>query len=271
MWNWTIQALEHKPVTQGLVREILLSEVPDPLHRWVRVVCDGWPLTVIEVRPENPDDQSKFIQVEDLDKWCAPGWFADFPRRSSPESRSGRLSLDETSSRLADFRAYFVNGLQRGLEQQVLKPARVELALQGWHPLQIGDSSQGVLATPLDLKLPPQQQAPAGMCAGGLAEPERTKQPGPVTRSDALLSKYRSAVKRAILIQLTQNPRATDSEICRGLDADGSVELPEGWRVRPQDRLFFDAYSDAGRKHNVETAISKVRQDLRKKGLLGSR
>jgi hypothetical protein len=155
------------------------------------------------------------------------------------------------------------------LEQQVLKPARVELALQGWHPLQIGDSSQGVLATPLDLKLQPQQQAPAGMCAGGLAEPERTKQPGPVTRSDALLSKYRSAVKRAILIQLTQNPRATDSEICRGLDADGSVELPEGWRVRPQDRLFFDAYSDAGRKHNRRNCHKQSETRLAKERVAG--
>lgn len=42
----------------------------------------------------------------------------------------------------------------------------------------------------------------------------------------APLSKYRSPLKRGILMQLTLNSRATDHDICRGLDADGGVELP---------------------------------------------
>lgn len=89
---------------------------------------------------------------------------------------------------------------------------------------------------------------------------------GAVTR--ALLSSYRSEIKRAILTQLALNPKATDGEICRGLDADGSVELPSGWKSKVSDRGFFDAYSDAVRRHKIEVTISKVRKDLRKQGLL---
>lgn len=79
---------------------------------------------------------------------------------------------------------------------------------------------------------------------------------------------YRSDIKRAILVQLTKQPRATDAEICRGLDADGAVELPEDWKSRPDVRMFFEAYSDHRTRHRAEVAISKVRKDMRKRGLL---
>jgi hypothetical protein len=87
----------------------------------------------------------------------------------------------------------------------------------------------------------------------------------------SLLSKYRSGLKRGILIQLTKNPRATDVEICRALDADGSIDLPESWKGRKDDRSFVDAYLSASLKRRVEVAISKVRADLRKEGLLAPR
>jgi len=89
--------------------------------------------------------------------------------------------------------------------------------------------------------------------------------------SGALLSKYRSELKRSILIQLTQDPNATDNEICRGLDADGAVELPLSWKSKSGDRLFADAYADRNRRRRIEVTISKIRSDLRKQGLLGPR
>lgn len=91
------------------------------------------------------------------------------------------------------------------------------------------------------------------------------------TKSGALLSEYRSELKRSILMQLTRKPNATDLEICRGLDAEGAVELPSSWKVRPGDRLFAEAYSNPHKKRRVEVAISKVRADLRKRGLLERR
>ena len=90
-------------------------------------------------------------------------------------------------------------------------------------------------------------------------------------KSGAPLSKYRSEVKRAILMQISQNPKATDLEICRGLDADGAVELPPSWKPRAGDRLFAGAYSHPGTKRRVEIAISKIRADLRNNGLLDRR
>ncbi|MBZ5562608.1 MAG: hypothetical protein LAP13_09310 [Acidobacteriia bacterium] len=87
-----------------------------------------------------------------------------------------------------------------------------------------------------------------------------------------LLKKYRSEVKRAILIQLTKNPDATDIEICRGLDADGAVEMPDDWvKTRAGDRLWKNAYRDRKLQHKIETTISKVRSDLRTIGLLSRR
>ena len=47
------------------------------------------------------------------------------------------------------------------------------------------------------------------------------------TASQPLLLKYRSPVKRGILTELIRYRRAKDLEICRGLDADGAVELPD--------------------------------------------
>jgi|HubBroStandDraft_4_1064222.scaffolds.fasta_scaffold06723_7 hypothetical protein len=83
-----------------------------------------------------------------------------------------------------------------------------------------------------------------------------------------LLLKYRSGIKSAILLALTKNPRATDAEVCRLLDADGGEELPIGWRKRREDRSFFDAYTEASTRRKIEIAISKIRRDLRDRGLL---
>lgn len=83
-----------------------------------------------------------------------------------------------------------------------------------------------------------------------------------------LLLKYRSGIKSAILLALTKNPRATDAEVCRLLDADGGEELPIGWRKRREDRSFFDAYTEPPTKRKIEIVISKIRRDLRDRGLL---
>jgi hypothetical protein len=82
---------------------------------------------------------------------------------------------------------------------------------------------------------------------------------------------YRSAVKRFIAFHLSQNPDATDHAICRALDADGGLDLPKGWKNKPQDRRFVDAYLDDGRRNKVEVTISKVRRDLRKLRVLPAR
>jgi len=88
------------------------------------------------------------------------------------------------------------------------------------------------------------------------------------TSGSPLLRRYRSEIKRAVLIELSRNPYATDLEVCRALDANGAVELPEGWKRKPEDRLFEAAYRDSRRRNKIESLISKVRADLSSKGLL---
>ncbi len=84
----------------------------------------------------------------------------------------------------------------------------------------------------------------------------------------ALMLKYRSGIKRAILGALTKNPTATDAEVCRSLDAEGGENLPLGWKIRKEDRSFFAAYAIPSTKRKIEIAISKIRRDLRDRGLL---
>jgi len=103
-----------------------------------------------------------------------------------------------------------------------------------------------------------------------IAERNRSTRSG-AQRSGAPMSEYRSELKRGILMQLIKKPNATDLEISRGLDADGTVELPASWKIHPGDRLFAEAYSNPATRRKVEIAISKVRVDLRKRGLLDRR
>lgn len=79
---------------------------------------------------------------------------------------------------------------------------------------------------------------------------------------------YRSREKRAIFAELTKNPNATDLEVCRALDEDG-FELPDSLKSGG-NRLFDIAYKGNG-KHRLEIIISKVRTDMREKGLMTPR
>src|SRR5208282_1617167 len=51
----------------------------------------------------------------------------------------------------------------------------------------------------------------------------------------ALLAKYRSGVKKGILLQLVKDHDADGLKIVRGLDEDGVGELPQGWKKSPKD------------------------------------
>ena len=84
----------------------------------------------------------------------------------------------------------------------------------------------------------------------------------------ALLAKYRSGVKKGILLQLVKDHDAGGLKIVRGLDEDGVGELPKGWKKSPEDSSFEDAYNDDSLKEKIDIEISKVRADMRKEGIL---
>jgi hypothetical protein len=90
---------------------------------------------------------------------------------------------------------------------------------------------------------------------------------GPKPKPTATLD-YRSELKRAVSLVWVINPRATDLDICRRLDADGGVDLPSALNNGGRDRLFVSAYKDPLRRHRLEVTFSRVRKDMRDKGLL---
>ena len=79
---------------------------------------------------------------------------------------------------------------------------------------------------------------------------------------------YRSELKNVIALNFAKNPTASDLDICRALDSDGAVELPASWQTG-ENRLFERAYKNPQTRRKVEITISKVRNQMRKEGLLG--
>ena len=91
----------------------------------------------------------------------------------------------------------------------------------------------------------------------------RHPQPG----KKGLLQKYRSSIKKVIAFRLSQDPDANDQQLCRWIDAEGAVELPPKWNKKG-DRSFATAYKDKTIRRSIESMFSKVRADMRRRGLL---
>jgi hypothetical protein len=78
---------------------------------------------------------------------------------------------------------------------------------------------------------------------------------------------YRSPLKRGIQLALIRNPHGTDLELCAWLDEDAPVDLPKNLNSNGS-RSFVDAYKRKASKNLLASAISKVRRDMRRSGLL---
>jgi hypothetical protein len=82
---------------------------------------------------------------------------------------------------------------------------------------------------------------------------------------------YRSELKQAILMVLSQHPDADNLQVCRYLDDEGRVEVPAKWRTGGDQRNPFRSFElvlQGPDRHKIEAAITKVRNDMRKCGLL---
>jgi hypothetical protein len=230
------QALEVAPVEWAKSHlKLLIGRQAYDVRLWIRRVCDkqgSWPLGTLE----------GFEEAVVWKAWRAPRLIHMHPAGNTPYDDAFMWAWEDE---------------QRSLELLENRSRRFVQFLEIHLDKIAGDAHVRQV----------QHKAPT------LSDADR-KPVAPANRgatSGALLSKYRSELKRAVLIQLTQNPRATDNEICRGLDADGSVELPSSWRANRGDRSFTKAYLDAGLRRRIEITISKVRADLRERGLLDPR
>jgi len=106
-------------------------------------------------------------------------------------------------------------------------------------------------------------------------EPQATQNKPPVSGSGKVAAqipvpqqlKYASPLKKAVGWVLTLDHHASDLAICRHFDENGSVELPKSW-TSGENRSFELAYKDPQHRRKIEKLISKVRTDMRRKGLL---
>jgi hypothetical protein len=91
-------------------------------------------------------------------------------------------------------------------------------------------------------------------------------QPRPLTTRNL---NYRSLLKRAVLVRLTQKPDATNRGLCDWLDDEGAelAALPPNL-AKNGNRSFADAYLDDDLRRHLESSFSKVRKDMREAGLL---
>lgn len=189
---------------------------------WVKQVCDK----------QNPhlaeEDFADWIQWK---AWRAPRFVHMQPSGNThydPETAWDREDESRTKTLLEGLSGLFVEFLEIGLDNAA-GDAHVELA------------QKGVPQTSSHLE-------PAT-----LTEAKRVLRP---------LRRYRSELKRAIATALVKTPNASDLELCRSIDEDGTAELDD------KDRTLVGGYKDPKRKPKLETIISKVRRDMRNEGLL---
>jgi len=200
-------------------------------------------------------------------EWRAPKLIHMRPAGNSPYASAmawAREDEHRTQDLLNNRSHRFIQFLDIYLDE-IAGDAHVALAQHGWQTQPEGSNATSKVEahdTPID-------EGPNVKRIESEHVPQtKDVKSGGGRRGGFLLSKYRSGIKRAILIELTKNPGASDLEVCRGLDADGSIDLPKTWQAEKKDRSFVAAYSNRLSRRRVEIVISKVRTDLRKRGLL---
>ncbi len=183
-----------------------------------------------------------YLGCDEYDSWCAPTWVEKSRELTNdPANLDERITPERTEKLFRYWRRKFDMLLDHGLEQAE-HTTRVNLALQ-----RAPRAATNQVWTPdIESTIP--------------AEGRKL-----LVRAGA--RKYRSPLKRAIRLRLTQQPNATDRRVCGWLDDEGAEEVPTAW-VKNGDRTFLTVYEDPSRKHKIESMINKVRGDMRSQGLL---
>ena len=219
------------------------------VERWIKDVCDEQPVPALDVI------DSQFQEIAFWKQWRAPRFIYMRPAGNALYDRASvwnRENERRTQELLTARARRFIDFLLMGLDRMA-GSAHLEIAQdEGYSSMQ-------------------EEVAAKMNSTESRVGSQRPQEPELVRPRDSVLLKYNSELKRAILMQLLANRTASDIDVCRGLDAAGTVELPTNWRVRPGDRLFSAAYKNPKIKRKMEIIISKVRTDLRGIGLVSPR
>jgi len=244
MANW--DALDSHPADWAKRHSVLMVKnlIVNAGH-WIKHACDFQQL------PEPDLIRDDFDEIVHWRKWRAPKLLYMQPAGNAPYDPTTAWSREDearTNELLAARSKRFFEFLDLSLENMA-GAAHVAAAQSKRYQGQV-QQQRGVPPPP------PQENEPPSVET--IAAPPR-------------VPNYRSSLKRSILLQFLRNPRASDLEVCDGLDEDGTVELPADWKVRADERLFSQAYKRPMTRRKVEIAISKVRVDLRNKGIIPPR
>jgi hypothetical protein len=148
--------------------------------------------------------------------------------------------------------------------EQVIAELETELLLQQYHASGSDPSARAAIEGDLAKRgtslrkpdLTPQHQPPI--------ESLQTFTPSGPNKPNL---NYRSPVKNAVAFRLAQEHNATNRELCDWLDEEGMAELPQTL-AKNGNRLFKAAYLDPDLKPALESLFSKVRNDMRARGLI---
>lgn len=234
--NW--DALQSHPVRWAHHHSKLMIRGQEPsIEHWIKHACDDQTLPAPDLI------SSEFEEIIHWTKWRAPKLIYMQPAGNAPYDPKTVWSREDearTKELLTARSKRFLEFLDLCLEK-----------MAGTAHVIVAQDTRYAERTPMKQR----------------AEPKS----GPAVSSDvsaARVPRYRSSLKRGILLQFLHNPAASDLEVCNGLDEDGSVELPDDWKMRADDRLFSKAYGRPMTRRKVEILISKVRVDLRNARLL---
>jgi hypothetical protein len=246
--NWT--SLNTHPVAWAKSHlDLLIADLPVVIERWIKETCDT------QAIPEPELISSNFDEIVFWRTWRAPKLIYMQPAGNGryDAARAWEREDEPRTKELLSARSErFSQFLGISLEQ-IAGTAHVSVAQDNrYTELLANFSSQG------------------NRVQNRSDTPKANNRTPPIEIS-ALLPKYQSPIKRAILMQFLANPIASDLDICRGLDATDDVDLPEDWRAHDSDRLFMGAYRNPMLRPRIEVTISKIRGELRKRGLISQR
>jgi len=201
---------------------------------WLRQACDGSLLDFDRYESGRPEP------------WCAPTWVGQSRDWTNDPAKLDERSTPElTEKLLRTKRRIFNSSLDYGLEKAE-HAARISLAKKPAPSAANNQRHASVeLSTKAGARMPPNQKATT---KGALNYP-------------------RSPFSQAIVLCLTRKPTATDKDLCNSIDEEGTCELSEKW-AKNGNRSFVSAYLDPVCRPKIQSAISKVRKDMRDVGML---
>jgi len=108
-------------------------------------------------------------------------------------------------------------------------------------------------------------QVSANLCSHLLQQEPESKTIKPLAATSPGSLNFRSELRRVIALVLAKHPKANNRQVCQFLD-DECLEVPDSLKAAANEE-FFELVFRGSNRHKIESQISKVRVDMRNRGL----